>query len=71
MTGAKYKVTDSRGEILECVGSETQQKTALPNSRIPNQEQLEQVVELRLTRGTFHGRNPNPGNQTKGTATAQ
>lgn len=65
MIKTKVRDTDSRRELLKRVRSETQQEGALSNSRVPNQEQLEQVVELRLTRRSIHTWNSNPANQTK------
>lgn len=44
--GGNAKLTDCRREILEGTGSEAQEERALPNARIPNQQQLEQVIEI-------------------------
>lgn len=41
------KLTDGRREILKGIGSEAQDERALPHPRIPDQQQLEQVIELR------------------------
>ena len=43
-------ITNGGRKILESIGSETEKETALANSRIPNHQQLEQVIKLCLTR---------------------
>lgn len=46
--------TDGRGQILKGIGGEAQEKRTLPNPRIPDQQQLQQVIEALLTRRRLH-----------------
>lgn len=59
----KPKLTYGRGKILESIRCEAQKQRALSNPRIPNQQQLEQVIKFNLSgRGgrSIHGSVSNP-----------
>lgn len=47
-------LTNGRREILKSVGRETQKETTLPHARVSDQQQLEQVIKLRLARRRVH-----------------
>lgn len=47
-------LTNGRRKIFKSIRCETEKETTLPHTRVSDQQQLKQVIELRLTRRRIH-----------------